>query len=610
MSNPTFTDAQKQYLQGFVAGVDLQRHNKGLGSLAGSLPILNNSGAAAGGEMVTVGTSGGGGPDAIDHQAQDRFTSAGKKLCNEEKAKREKNALDIYDEMVDRAKKGEFPKGSDVFLTKFHGLFYVAPAQNSYMCRMRLPGGLLKSHQLRGVAQISNSHAGGYAHVTTRANLQIREIPPTDTIHVLNGLADLGIITRGAGGDNLRNITASPTAGIDSQELIDTSQLAKDMHHYIIQHREMYGLPRKFNIAFDGGGKVSSVADTNDVAFMAVKLEEENATADFPAGIYFRLELGGITGHKDFARDTGIMLKPDQCVQAAAAVVKCFIEHGDRTDRKKARLKYLLDDWGFEKFIAECQKHLAFDWPTFDLAKCTQRGKVDRLGHVDFHRQKQDNLHYVGVTLPVGKLEQEQMFAIADIADRFGNGDIRLTVWQNLLIPNIPTEKIDAVKEAIEAAGLHWSQSNIRAGLIACTGNNGCKFAASDTKRHAMRIAEHVENTVALDSPVNIHVTGCHHSCAQHYIGDIGLMGASVSVDDDMVEGYHMYLGGGYGENQGIARDFFQNVQATDTPAIVEQLLTAYMSHRTDDAESFAAFCNRHEIDQLKAYCAYEPAVA
>lgn len=607
MSNTAFTEAQKQYLQGFVSGADLQRHNKGLSSLAGSLPILNNGGAASGGggEMVTVG-----GPDAIHRAAQDRFIAAGKKLNNEEKAKREKNALDIYDEMVERAKKGEFPKGSDVFLTKFHGLFFVAPAQNSFMCRMRLPGGLLKSHQLRGVAQIAKDNAGGYAHITTRANLQIREIPPTDTIHVLNGLADLGIITRGAGGDNLRNITASPTAGIDSQELIDTAQLSKDMHHYIIQNRDMYGLPRKFNIAFDGGGIVSSVADTNDVAFMAVKVTEENATADFPAGVYFRLELGGITGHKDFARDTGVMLKPDQCVQAAAAIVRCFIENGDRTDRKKARLKYLLDDWGFEKFLDETTKHLSFDWPKFDLAKCSPRGQVDRLGHVDFHPQKQDNLHYVGITLPVGKLELEQMNAIADIADHFGNGDIRLTVWQNLLIPNIPTDKIQAVKQAIEAAGLHWSKSNIRAGLIACTGNAGCKFAASDTKRHAMWIAEHVESTVALDTPVNIHVTGCHHSCAQHYIGDIGLMGAGVSVEDDMVEGYHMYIGGGYGENQGIARDFFESVQATDAPVIVEQLLTAYMNNRSDETESFATFCNRHEIDQLKAYCAYEPVVA
>ena len=216
----------------------------------------------------------------------------------------------------------------------------------------------------------------------------------------------------------------------------------------------------------------------------------------------------------------------------------------------------------------------------------------------------------MGVTLPVGKLEIEQMEALADIADMFGNGDIRLTVWQNLLIPNIPTEKIQATKRAIEAAGLHWSKSNIRAGLIACTGNNGCKFAASDTKGHAMMIAEHVESTVELDTPINIHVTGCHHSCAQHYIGDIGLMGASVSVDDDMVEGYHMYVGGGYGQSQGIARDLFENVIATDAPMIVEQLVTAYMQHRTDADEPFAAFCNRHEIDQLKAYCAYEPVVA
>lgn len=605
MSNPSFTEAQKQYLQGFTAGVDLHRHSKGLASLAGSLPILNNMAAPSTGSTVTVG-----GPDASHHAAQDRFIAAGKKLCNEEKAKREKNALDIYDELVQRAKNGEFPKGTDVFLTKFHGLFYVAPAQDSFMCRMRLPGGILKSHQLRGVAQIAKDHAGGYAHVTTRANLQIREIPPTDTIHVLNGLADLGIITRGAGGDNLRNITASPTAGIDPQELIDTAKLAKDMHHYILQHREMYGLPRKFNIAFDGGGIVSSVADTNDVAFMAVKLDEASATAQFPAGVYFRMELGGITGHKDFARDTGIMLTPEQCVEAAAAVVRCFIEHGDRTDRKKARLKYLLDDWGFEKFMAQTAKHLSFAWPKFDLAKCIPRSKVDRLGHVDFHPQKQAHLHYVGVTLPVGKLELDQMFAIADIADCYGNGELRLTVWQNFLIPNIPTEKIESVKQAIEAAGLHWSKNNLRAGLIACTGNNGCKFAASDTKRHAMMIAEHVESKIDLDSPVNIHVTGCHHSCAQHYIGDIGLMGAAVSVEEDMVEGYHMYIGGGYGENQSIARDLFTHVQATDAPLIVEQLLVAYMQHRMSKDESFAAFCNRHEIDQIKTYCAYEPVVA
>lgn len=612
MSNPEFSDAQKQYLQGFVAGSDLQRHNQGLTALAGSLPVLNNTPGSPTGQMVTVGESSGASevPSDIHRKAQDRFLAAGKKLNNEEKAKRKKNALDIYDEMVERAKKGEFPKGTDSFLTKFHGMFHVAPTQNSFMCRMRIPGGILKSHQLRGVAQIAKDHGGGYAHVTTRANFQIREIPPTDPIHVLNGLADLGIITRGAGGDNLRNITASPTAGIDSQEIFDTSLLAKDMHHYILQNRDMYGLPRKFNIAFDGGGIVSSVADTNDVAFMAVKVKEENATDKFPAGVYFRLELGGITGHKDFARDTGVMLKPDQCVDAAAAIVRCFIENGDRTDRKKARLKYLLDDWGFEKFLTECEPHFGSALPKFELEKCVQRGKVNRMGHVDFHPQKQEGLNYVGIILPVGKLELDQMDALADIADTFGNGDIRLTVWQNLLISNIPTDQIEATKRAIEAVGLHWEQNNIRAGLIACTGNQGCKFSPSDTKGHAMMIADHIESHIELDSPINIHVTGCHHSCAQHYIGDIGFMGASVNVDDDMVEGYHMYVGGGYGESQGIARDLFQSVIATDAPMIVEQLVTAYMQNRTNQDESFAAFCNRHEIDELKAYCAYEPVTA
>src|SRR5918998_2030391 len=214
-----------------------------------------------------------------------------------------------------------------------------APAQDSYMCRLRLPNGILSSFQLRGIADLAERYAGGYSHVTTRANLQIREIKAQDGPKVLMGLYELGIINRGAGADNIRNITGSPTAGIDPQELIDTRPLARELHYYILNHREFYGLPRKFNIAFDGGGTIGVLEDTNDIGFSAVRVPDGKAVEP---GVYFHLQLGGITGHSDFGRDTGVLLKAEQCIPVAAAIVRVFIEHGDRTDRTKARLKYVL----------------------------------------------------------------------------------------------------------------------------------------------------------------------------------------------------------------------------------------------------------------------------
>src|SRR3954468_3087869 len=331
MSQPEFTEEQKQYLDGFVAGSGLRK--------SVSLPMAPAQPA----------------PADIHAKAQDRFTAQGKKLVAEEKAKREKNGLDLWDEVAAHAREGKFPKGTDVFLFKFQGLFYVGPAQDSFMSRLRFPGGIVSAHQMRGLADLAQDCAGGYVDVTTRANLQVREIGPRNTVPLLMGLRDLGIINRGAGADNIRNVTASPTAGIDRQELIDTRPLAREMHHYILNHREMYGLPRKFNIAFDGGGTIASLEDTNDIGFTAVRVAEDK---DVPAGTYFRLTLGGITGHKDFARDAGFMVRGEHCTLVSHAIVNAFSEHGDRTDRKKARLKYVLDKMGFEDFMKEVERGL------------------------------------------------------------------------------------------------------------------------------------------------------------------------------------------------------------------------------------------------------------
>ncbi len=581
---------QRNYLEGFVSGLDANRQAQGLPTLTQSLTIGGQTIANKNANTPTP-------QDETDlhRKAQNRFLTQGKKLSNEEKAKRQTNGLDIWEQMRAAAREGQFPKGTDVFLYKFQGMFFVAPAQNSFMCRMRFPGGLLNAHQMKGIADLADQYGGGYTHVTTRANLQLREIKPADPVHVLTSLADLGVIIRGSGGDNVRNITASPTAGIDTQEWIDTRSLAREIHHEILNRRELHGLPRKFNIAFDGGGTISSLAETNDIGFAAVRLGKD---------VGFRLELGGITGHKDFARDTGIMLSPEQCTPVATAILQVFIEHGDRTDRRKARLKYLLDDWGFEKFLQEVQTHLPFTLAKVDRSQCEPRGPINRLAHVGFHPQSQEGKHYVGVVLPVGKLTSTQMRDLAAIANQYGSGSIRLTVWQNLLISGIATENVPAVKAALEQTGLHWSANQLRAGLVACTGKAGCKFGAADTKAHAMQIIEKLETRIELDQPLNIHLTGCHHSCAQHYIGDIGLQALPLEQPDGhMAEGYRLFVGGGTGGTGGqqkIGREILPPVQATQLPQVLEQMLQTYHEHRHDANETFYELTARQTDEELQ----------
>jgi ferredoxin-nitrite reductase len=205
--------------------------------------------------------------------------------------------------------------------------------------------------------------------------------------------------------------------------------------------------------------------------------------------------------------------------------------------------------------------------------------------------------------LPVGKMTVAQMRALATIAGDCGDGDVRLTVWQNLLISGIPSAKLDEAKSRVEAAGLDWRASNVRAGLVACTGNTGCKFAASDTKLHAAAIADWCDARLTLDVPINIHLTGCHHSCAQHYVGDIGLLGTKVaeSEDADPVEGYNVVVGGGFAADAKIGRELFSNVKAPDVPMTVESILKTYIAKRISPAESFQAFAARHDIEALKS---------
>lgn len=508
-------------------------------------------------------------------------------LTAEERIKNEEHPLDSYYRLLENAAADKAPDKEETFRFKWNGLFFLSPVKDAFMARLRIPGGVVKSYQLRELAGVARDLTSGYVQITTRANFQIRLIKPKNAPEVLRRIQSVGLHTRGSGADNIRNLTNNPTAGIDPCELVDCTPFVHELADFILSHREFYNLPRKFNIAFDGGGLIGSVEDTNDIGAKAVKTE---------GGIAFRIALGGATGHKAFARDLGVLVPPDRLLKVIVAIIRVFIAHGNRQDRKRARLKHLLERWTLEQYLAETEKLLGFTLPRGEGGELTYPSQDIPHSHVGAYAQKQPGLFYLGASLPAGQITPRQMLRLADLAESYGSGEIRLTVWQNLLIPNIPAAYLETVKKAVNRIGLGTEQSHVASGVVACTGNRYCKYAATDTKGHALALIRHLEKRVPLDQPVNIHVTGCPHSCAQHYMGDIGLLGAKTR---DGREAYHIFVGGGFGRHAAVGRQVYQAMPFDEAAGTLERMLRAYLRHR-QSAESFQAFTSRHDLNRLQ----------
>jgi len=592
-------------------------------------------------------------------------------LIPEERIKRELHPLDAYPVLLEHAVANKPPEKENIFRFKWHGLFYLTPQKEAFMCRLRIPGGLVKSFQLRELAGLAQELTTGYVQITTRANLQLRLIQPADAPEVLRRIQSVGLHTRGAGADNIRNLTCSPTAGIDPHELIDTLPLAQQLAQIIVNDRSFYDLPRKFNIAFDGGGLISAVEDTNDIGLNAVNIAAQpslaansggisaaNASspesshlqagmtaesagkdagpggADIQPGVYFRVALGGATGHKAFARDLGVLVKPEEVLKVVVALVRVYIANGNRGDRKKARLKHLLESWSLEKYLEETEKLLGCKllraretgltpgqsdgalehWshnvegvsdqysntPTLQHSPAPPLHHSIAHSHVGVHPQKQSGLNWIGVAVPVGQLAPKQMLRLADLAEHYGSGEVRLTVWQNLIIPNIPDAFVETVKKALVKMGFDWRPSHLRNGVVACTGNSYCKYALSNTKGHALELMDYLEKRIKLDQPINIHLTGCPNSCAQHYIGDIGLLGTRVKVSGESLEGYHVFVGGGFGDRQAVGRQVFQGISFDQLKPTLEKMLKGYLRRRRP-GDSFQQFASRHALNTLQA---------
>lgn len=529
-------------------------------------------------------------------------------LAKEEVAKYEMHPLDMWHMVEKWDAEGHQAAGLDQFLLRHLGFFDVRPAQEGYMMRMRLPGCIIRGDQMKVMGDIAEEHAGGYSHVTTRGSLQLREIFPGHVVPTVEKMQRVGLTSQGTGADSARNLTISPLAGVDPHELIDLREQAARLSLRILRTRELQGIPRKFNISFDGCGYLSCVSDTNDICFQAVDVPENDQGIE--PGIWLRISLGGITGHKDFARHTGLACKPEHAVDVAEAMLRVFVEHGTRTNRGKARLKYLLDSKGVEWFCQMSQDKLDAQARGAALASLPDgieapRTPINRQGHIGVHKLK-DGTNYVGVALELGRLSAHQMRELGRISMTYGANDIRLTVWQNPLILGVTDADVDTVISELEAIGLGANASSFAAGAVACTGKWACKLAMAYTKADALAIVRHLQSKYDLDTPINIHLTGCTNSCAQHYIGDIGLMGTTAPGGG---EGYNIVLGGGSDDDQGLARPLCGPVASEDVIGILDHVVGRYMAARSP-GQTFLSYTRSLSDDEIEALMPQDLAIA
>ncbi|MDF5733867.1 MAG: precorrin-3B synthase [Rhizonema sp. PD38] len=464
------------------------------------------------------------------------------------------------------------------------GLFYSTPARDGVLSRIRIPGGIFYSQQADAIAEFADRFGGGYIHITNRANIQIRQLQGIKSN--LSILQQAGL-TGFREVDHIRNIMASPTAGIDPEELIDTRPLVRELDEYICQHPKLAGLSPKFSVAFDGGGVVSINEQLNEIVFTAVAL---NGDCGLSAGIYFRLKL--------VAQECNIVVNPEECLLVVAALAQVYLDNVDPNSDRKPRLKHLLQNWGVPHYLEKAQCYLPFPFKKV-LFKLTEYSINTENQHLGVHPQKQQGLSYIGVVLPLGRLDTQQLRSLANLADAFGSGTLRLTPWQNLLIPDVPNQHLTHIQDEIECLGLHWSATHIHGALIACTGNMGCASSATDTKGQALFLAKHLEANIIPDMPVKIHFTGCPKSCAYHGISDITLLGKRIEKETTVLEGYHIYVGN---QEQPFGRELYRNVPWAELPTKILQLLQIYKTKRAANNEFFREFADKYPVTQLRKW--------
>ena len=472
-----------------------------------------------------------------------------------------------------------------------------------FMVRIRIPNGQLFAHQLRMIARFAD-RAHGQADITVRENIQLHWVRIEDLPELLEGLWQSGITTMGTCGDVTRNITGCPMAGVDADELIDASPLVHAGTRMLNGNAAFYNLPRKYKVTITGCRAWCSYPEINDIGLTAVR-HPVSGEVGFSARVG-----GGLSTNPHLALRLGAFIHWHQALPVVRGITEIFRDSDVlRQDREKARLKFLFlqHGWTAERFQEELERRLGF---ALDPAVPEEAPDDVYRDHVGIHPQKQEGYVYVGMAVLRGRLTADQMRAVADLADRYGTGELRTTTMQNLLILNVRRERAGELAREIETLGLRTEASPFWRGTVACTGTEFCKLALTETKGFSRWLVEELETRMpGFDQHLKIHVTGCPNSCGQHWIADLGIEGKKTKVEGTMVDAYYFCVGGAVGRHQRTARPIGYRAPATEVPAAIERLLRTFLAERRN-GDSFRQFAAAHTDEELRRFLAGDEVAA
>ncbi|MBI4779910.1 MAG: ferredoxin--nitrite reductase [Oscillatoriophycideae cyanobacterium NC_groundwater_1537_Pr4_S-0.65um_50_18] len=495
-----------------------------------------------------------------------------------EKLKAEKDGLALKQELDHFAQIGweAMDETDRDHRLKWLGIFFRPVTPGKFMMRLRLPAGILTSQQMRVLAEIVQRYGeDGNADITTRQNFQLRGVRIEDVPDIFRRLKAVEMTSIQSGMDNVRNITTSPIAGLDADELMDVRQLVQQVQDMITNHGEgnpeFTNLPRKFNIAIEGGRDNSIHAEINDIAFVPAFKEEQFG---------FNVLVGGFFSAKrcEAAIPMNVWVAPEAVVTLCRAILEVYRDHGLRANRQKARLMWLIDEWGLEKFRSEVEQRLGAPLPT---AAEKDEMDWDKRDHIGVFPQKQSGLNYVGLHVPVGRLFADDMFELARLAEVYGDGEMRLTVEQNLIIPNVPDSRLEALLQEPILEKFSVAPTSLARSLVSCTGAQFCNFALIETKNRALALIRELETEVELTRPVRIHWTGCPNSCGQPQVADIGFMGTKVRKDGKAAEGVDLFMGGKVGKEAHLGTCVQKGIACDDLKPVLKDLLIEQFGARS-----------------------------
>lgn len=451
---------------------------------------------------------------------------------------------------------------------KWLGIFFRPVTPGKFMMRLRLPSGIITSNQTRTLAEIVQRYGDdGSADITTRQNLQLRGIRIEDLPDIFRRLKEVDLTSIQSGMDNVRNITGSPVAGLDADELIDTRALADQVQDMITNKGEgnpaFSNLPRKFNIAIAGCRDNSVHAEINDIAFVPAYKD---------GNIGFNVLVGGFFSAKRCAAAVPLNAWVDKSdvVDLCEAILIVYRDRGPRANRQKSRLMWLIDELGIELFRACVEQQLGRT-----LLPAAPKDEIiwDKRDHIGIYAQKQSGLNYVGLHVPVGRLSAADLFDLARIADVYGSGELRLTVEENVIIPNVPDSRLESLVTEPLLERFSIDPAPLTRALVSCTGAKFCNFALIETKSRSVAMIKELEAQLSIPKPVRIHWTGCPNSCAQPQVADIGLMGTKVRKNGKTLEGVDIYMGGTVGKDAHLGTCVQKSIPCEDLKPVLRQLL-------------------------------------